>query len=132
MRTPDVIRGCLVAYGTCVLILALSLTVLYAEPQELLGGFFISLLMFGGYGLLVLMPVTLIAFLSFAILRPLLDRAIWWQSILVVFAWATLLMLALGTGLGGLIWSIAIGVVAGLAFWFGAAGRRWSVPLDSL
>ncbi len=129
MRFSDVLRGCLASYATCVLVGAFIATARAAPPSEVVGGFFLALLILGGYGLLFLVPATLLAFLSYGALRLVLKQAFWWQAILVMFAWASLLMLALEVSLASLLAAGVLGVGLGGAFWIGSAGMRWSVPL---
>ncbi|MEJ6393632.1 hypothetical protein V8J82_10220 [Gymnodinialimonas sp. 2305UL16-5] len=133
MQVNDVWRGCFAAYGGGVGILALiiALTSTAGAPDQVLSAFALSLLILGGYGLLLLGPAMLLAFVSYHMLRRRLRRAIWWQSVALVGGWSALVFVPLAGAAGGLILSAAFGALFGLPFWWGAVGWHWSVDLSA-
>lgn len=130
MQHTDIWRGCLYAYAACVLTFSAVLAIGTQPAPQVLAGIVFGVALYGAFGIIIFLPATGLAFATNVIYRSYVTRAKWWHCALIITAWAIALILPLVGASAGLVWAIGISVVASPAFWLGAVGKRWSVPVD--
>ncbi|WP_224813598.1 hypothetical protein [Hasllibacter sp. MH4015] len=132
MPNHDIWRGCLWAYGACILAFAALISVGTGPERQILEAMVVNTLFFATFGVVAFLPAAGLAFATNAALRGHIERAYWWHSTVIITGWSVVVLGLFFQSPVGLVWAVGIGIVASPAFWLGAVGRRWSVPLAPL